>query len=154
MLQWIKNLFQAPRPAGPPRTIRRFDGSAQPIARDVVAEDGGWRFAVSDARSVQLFEIKDPQIEQCVVTYRAELKSAALEGPAYLEMWCHFPRRGEYFSKGLHHALKGTNDWASFEIPFHLKRGERPDLIKLNLALEGPGKVWIRHVELSYTPLR
>ncbi|MDH5534651.1 MAG: hypothetical protein OEZ08_03630 [Betaproteobacteria bacterium] len=154
MLEWIRNLFRPARPAGPPRTIRRFGASAQPIARDLVVEDGGWRIEASDARSVQLFEVKDPQIEQCVIIYRAELKSAALEDPGYLEMWCHFPGRGEYFSKGLHHALKGTNDWALFEIPFYLKRGERPDLIKLNLALEGPGNVWIRSVELSYTPLR
>jgi hypothetical protein len=29
-----------------------------------------------------------------------------------------------------------------------LKKGERPDLIKLNLAVEGRGKVWIKEVEL------
>jgi hypothetical protein len=41
----------------------------------------------------------------------------------------------------------------SCEIPFYLKKGQRPDLIKLNLAIEGSGKVWIRDVELLKTPL-
>ncbi len=154
MLEWIRGLFQPPRPAGPPRTIRRFDASAATITKDVVAAgDGGWLITVGAAQAVRLFEVKDPQVEQCMVAYRAELRSEAVQGQAYLEMWCHFPGRGEFFSKGFHNALTGTNDWASHEIPFYLKRDERPDLIKLNVTLEGPGKVWIRNVELSYTPL-
>jgi len=81
MLEWIRNLFNPPRPAGPPRTIRRFDASAQPISKVVVAGGGGWRIEASDPRSVRLFEVKDPQAEQCMVSYRAQLKSEALEGP-------------------------------------------------------------------------
>jgi len=37
---------------------------------------------------------------------------------------------------------------------FHLKRGQKPDLIKLNLAVEGTGKVRIQDVELLQTPLQ
>ncbi len=66
-------------------------------------------------------------------------------------MWCRLPGRGEFFSRGLNQTLKGTTDWASYEIPFRLKKGERPDLIKLNLAVEGRGKVWIKDVELLKT---
>lgn len=120
----------------------------------IAPSENGWLVTAGVAQTVRLFEVKEPQVEQCVVVYRTEPKSARLEGPAYFEMWCHFPGRGEYFSKGLQQALKGTNDFALFEIPFHLKRGERPDVIKLNLALEGPGEVWIRDVLLSYTPPR
>ena len=59
----------------------------------------------------------------------------------------------EFFSKGFHHALTGTNEWASYEIPFYLKRGQQPDLVRLNLALQGSGTVWIRNVQLLKTPL-
>jgi len=68
-------------------------------------------------------------------------------------MWCRLPGRGEFFSKGVDQAVEGTTDWVSCEIPFYLKKGQRPDLIKLNLAIEGSGKVWIRDVELLKTPL-
>ncbi|MGH8582566.1 MAG: hypothetical protein ACREWG_07195 [Gammaproteobacteria bacterium] len=87
-----------------------------------------------------------------MLTYRADLKSDAVQGRSYLEMWCRIPGRGEFFSKGFHNALKGTNDWASYEIPFYLKPGQRPDLIKLGLTLEGRGKVWIKNVDLSCVP--
>ena len=88
-----------------------------------------------------------------MLTYRAELKSAGVERGAYLEMWCRLPGRGEFFSKGLHDKLTGTTDWSSHEVPFHLKKGQRPDLVKLNVAFEGGGTVWIRAVELLRTPL-
>jgi hypothetical protein len=68
-------------------------------------------------------------------------------------MWCRFPGRGEFFSKGLHHAVKGTTDWVSCETPFRLKKGQRPDLLKLNLVVEGRGKVGIKDVQLLRTPL-
>ena len=62
-------------------------------------------------------------------------------------------RQGEFFSKGLHHSVKGMTDWASYETPFYLMKGQRPDLIKLNLVFEGAGTVWIKDVELLQTPL-
>ena len=71
----------------------------------------------------------------------------------FLELWCRVPGRGEFFSKGLHDKLRGTTDWSSHEIPFLLKEGQRPDLVKLNLAFEGAGTAWIRDVELLRTPL-
>ena len=69
-------------------------------------------------------------------------------------MWCRLPGHGEFFSKGLHQAISGTTDWGSYEIPFYLKKGQQPDLIKLNLAIEGKGKVWIKDLELLATPLQ
>lgn len=108
-----------------------------------------------DARAnqvVRLFEIPAPDAEQCLLAYRATLKSEELTGRAFLEMWCRLPGRGEFFSRGLHQTLQGTTDWASYEIPFRLKKGQRPDLVKLNLVVEGYGKVWVKDVELLKTP--
>ncbi len=153
MLQWITNLFRSPKPAGPPKLIKRFDGSERTIAREAVASsEGGWFVDVGESQTISLFEIEVADIDNCMLTYRANLKSEDVQGRSFLEMWCRLPGQGEFFSKGFHNALKGTNDWASCEVPFYLKRGQRPDLIKLNLAVEGRGKVWIKNMELSYTP--
>lgn len=38
--------------------------------------------------------------------------------------------------------------------PFHLKKGPRPDLLELNLVLEGAGTVWIKDVGVLQTPLK
>ena len=47
-----------------------------------------------------------------------------------------------------------TTDWAGYEIPFLLKRGQKADCIKLNLVVEGVGKTWIKDIELLKTPLK
>jgi hypothetical protein len=38
-------------------------------------------------------------------------------------------------------------------VPFNLKAGERPDLIRLSVAFDGPGTLWVRNIELLRTPL-
>ena len=89
-----------------------------------------------------------------MLTYRMQMRTENLKGGAYLEMWCQLPGQGEFFSKGLHHKVEGTTDWASYEVPFYLKKGQIPDLIKLNVVLEGSGTVWFRNVELLHTALK
>lgn len=153
MLQWIKNLFNPPKPVGPPKFIKRFDGSEYTITQEaVVSSEGGWLVDVGKTQTIRLFEVEIADIDNCMLTYRASLKSENVQGRSFLEMWCRIPGQGEFFSKGFQNALKGTNDWASYEIPFYLKSGQTPDLIKLNLTVEGCGKVWVKNVELSYTP--
>jgi hypothetical protein len=68
-------------------------------------------------------------------------------------MWCRFAGKGEFFSRGLQNPVTGSNDWASYETLFFLKKGENPDLIKLNLAVKGTGKLWVKDVELLKAPL-
>jgi len=120
----------------------------------IVPEQDAWRVSFAEQQTIRLFEVADPGVEQCVLTYRAQLKTENVQGRAYLEMWCRVPGRGEFFSKGLHNAVNGTNDWASYEIPFYLKRGQRPDLVKLNLVVEGSGTMWIKGVQLLQTLLK
>jgi hypothetical protein len=154
MVKWLKAMFGGPEPAGPPESIRQFRTTDPTLSRDCInVEQDRWVVDSSKAQTVRLFEVQDPLVEQCVVTYRARLKTEGLSGRAFLEMWCRLPGRGEFFSKGLDQAVKGTTDWASYEIPFSLKKGQMPDLIKLNLAVEGSGKIWITDVELLKTPL-
>jgi hypothetical protein len=154
MLKWLKSLFSMPKPAGPPQTIRTFSANDRTITQDVVRVDADTiRIESTESRTVRLYDVKDPGVQQCVVTYRAEMKAEKVEGRAFLEMWCSFPGRGDFFSKGLHQPLSGTSDWARFEIPFYLKRGQTPDLIKLGLVVEGRGVVWMKNIELLSTPV-
>ena len=143
--------------AGPkqqPQTMKTFTTTDPAISKDlVVTEDKTWLADCKKAQTFRLFEVENPGVEQCVVTYRAKLKTEGLTEQAYLEMWCRFPGKGEFFSRGLAHTVTGSNDWASYETPFLLKKGEKPDLIKLNLVFKGAGKVWVKDVELLKSPL-
>lgn len=153
MIQWLKSLFRVPRPSGPAELIKSFSSDDPIISKDVVVDKGALRIDSSSTQSVRLYEIPNLGIEMCMITYRAELKSEGIKGKAYLEMWCRLPGKGEFFSKGFHNSLSGTNDWASYEIPFYLKRGQCPELIKLNVAVPGTGVLWIRDIKLLRTPL-
>lgn len=155
MLDRLRSLFKQPEPAGPPEAIRTFGPADRPITESgLSAAEDGWRIEAREAGSVRLFELAEPDVERCLLTYRAELKTADVEAGAYLELWCRFAGRGEFFSKGLHQKVKGTTGWSSYEVPFFLEAGQRPDLIRLNVAFEGPGTLWLRKVELLRTPLR
>jgi hypothetical protein len=124
-----------------------FGPDEKPLTRDgIAAEDDGWRIEAKAPRTVPLFEIAEPGVEDCQVIYRARLKTENMQGKAYLEMWCRFPGKGEFFSKGILNPVSGTTDWASYQTPFFLKKGERPDLIKLNVVIEGAGTLWIKDI--------
>ena len=136
------------------QTMKSFTKADPAISKDlVVTEDKAWLADCKQAQTIRLFEVENSGVEQCVVTYRAKLKTENLTEQAYLEMWCRFPGKGEFFSRGLAHTVTGSNDWASYETPFLLKKGEKPDLIKLNLVVKGTGKVWVKDVELLKGPL-
>jgi hypothetical protein len=136
--------------------LRAFPPDQPTITQSGIwVENGAWHIdASAEEQTIRLFEVENPAVvEQCHLTYRAELKAEDLQGRAFLEMWCRLPGRGEFFSKGYKQAVSGTVDWARYEIPFYLKGDQIPDLIKLNVVVEGPGRVWLRNLELLKTPL-
>ncbi|MEQ8785316.1 MAG: serine/threonine-protein kinase [Pirellulaceae bacterium] len=129
--------------------IRAFDESTPTISRDdLEVADGGWRITAGETRTVRLFETPMPKMKPGPFFYRAKIKTENVKGRAFLEMWVRVPGHGESFSKGFHNAVAGSNGWAEYEIPFLLKEGEQPDLVKLNVVVEGGGTLWIKDVEL------
>jgi len=103
--------------------------------------------------AVKLYETGKLDVDNCRILYQAKLKTKNLQGEAYLEMWCHFPGKGEFFSRALHTRLSGDNDWSTHEVAFLLQPGEKPDQVKLNLVVKGIGTVWIDDLRLIKVPL-
>ena len=126
------------------------------LARDnieldpVITVDGRGSLRINSSRNtiVRLFETGNIDIEDACLVYKARLKTENFTGRAYLEMWCQFNDRGEFFSRDLYSPLTGNVDWSSEETFFNLKKGENPDNIKLNLVIEGKGTVWIDDIHL------
>lgn len=115
---------------------------------------GSLRVDAAGASVVPLFEITDVNIDDAALIYQAHLQSEGLQGQSYLEMWVRIPGKGEFFSRGLDRPLSGTMSWATIATPFFLEAGQKPDLIRLNLVVNGSGKVWIDDIRLSRAPLR
>ena len=135
------------------KVVRSFDAKDTPITQTGVTPDsGGWKIVATEPGSVWLFE-KEIDVTDARLVYRAKIKTEDLKGKAYLEMWVRSPGIGEAFSKGLNQTVGGTTGWATYEVPMFVKKGERIDLAKLNLAIEGQGTVWIKDVQLLRSPL-
>jgi len=145
---------ETPGVAAVVKPVKAFSTEDKPISGNLIVTEGqAWLADCAAAQTLRLFEVPNPGLERCKVIYRAKLKTEGLAGRAYLEMWCQFPGLGEAFSRGLDNVVTGSNDWATYQIPFFLKAGEKPDLIRLNLVVEGTGKVFIKDVELMSGPL-
>ena len=114
---------------------------------------GSLRIDAKEPMVVPLFEVSDVSIENATLIYRASLQSQNLDGRAYLEMWVRLPGKGEFFSRGLDRPVTGSMSWMTVATPFFLQAGQKPDLIRLNLVVEGKGRVWIDDVRLLRAPL-
>lgn len=155
MLTWLRSLVSVPQPVGPSQLIKVFTTADATVTQDRLREEEvGWSAELSGPETLHFFQFEPPHLERCMITYRAQMKTEDLEGGAYLELWCRFPGRGDFFSKGLHHVVTGSTDWASYEVPFYLKKGQCPDLLKLDVTSKGAGRIWIKDIELSQTPLK
>jgi hypothetical protein len=114
---------------------------------------GSLKVSLAEPAVIRLFETGDIDVERAALIYQARLRTEGIQGRVYLEMWCHFEGKGEFFSRGLNSPLSGTNAWTSAEIPFFLKAGENPDNVKLNIVGEGTGTVWVDDIRLVKRPL-
>ncbi|MDH7515467.1 MAG: hypothetical protein QHI48_06320 [Bacteroidota bacterium] len=114
--------------------------------------NGSLRITVNEPTTVRLYETGDIDVENTRVTYRAKVRTEGLEGKAYLEMWCCFPAKGEYFSRDLISPLSGTREWSQEETEFFLREGENPNNVKLNIVVDGKGTVWVDDIHLVKDP--
>jgi len=120
-----------------------------------ISSDGKGSISVETSKpgAIQLYNINDIRIEDAHVVYKAKIKSENLSGQAYLEMWCVFKDQGEFFSRGFDSVISGTTDWKTIRTVFFLKKNEMPDQIRLNVVVNGVGKVWIDDIHLLKSEL-
>ena len=116
-------------------------------------QKGSLRITATGPTVVRLFETGDLDVENTRLIYTAKLRTEDAEGNVYLEMYCQFPGKGDFFSRGLKSPLTGTTNWTSRETPFFLQKGENPDNVKLNLVFTGKGTAWIDDIRLLKAPL-
>jgi hypothetical protein len=116
--------------------------------------NGSLRIEVTEPTVIRLYETGDIDVENARLIYKANIRTEDVKGKAYLEMWCSFPGKGEFFSRALHSPLSGSNEWTSQETPFFLKKGENPANVKLNIVINGTGTVWIDDIHLMKGPLK
>ena len=113
---------------------------------------GATKITTKGPATICLGVVKNPDAEDCILVYQAQVKSQGLKGRAYLEMWCQFPGKGEYFSRGLQNVVSGNTDWTTIKTPFILQANQRPEAVVLSIAIAGAGTVWVKTPELVKEP--
>ncbi len=115
---------------------------------------GSLRVIAKGPETIRLFEVNDLDAEDGRLIYQAKLRAKGLAGQTYLELRCHFPDGEEVLSTDAQVILTGTTGWVTSQTSCFVKKGERPDVIKLNLVINGRGTVWIDDVRLMKGPFQ
>ncbi len=116
--------------------------------------NGSLRIDASQKTVVRLFEVSKINAENARLMYQAKVRTENIQGQVYLEMWCGFAGKGEFFSRSIQSPVSGTTDWTTVVTPFFLQKGQNPDYVKLNLVVDGNGTAWIDDVRLIKGPLK
>ena len=133
---------------GAPRLHTSFQATDRPLEPDCApAESRGWQIRARGRESIQLYAVEQPHIEDCLITFRAELKTAQLAGRASLELAGQFRGEGSFSKRG-YHAYQGDHDWHLCEVSYRLRPGQRLDQLDLNLFSTGPGTVCVRKAKV------
>lgn len=148
----------------PPIELKRYalDGlegiitkSGVELDREVSSDaNGSLKITTAEPTVVRLFEVGDIDLENARLIYQARIRTENIEGEVFLEMYCNFPGKGEFFSRGLQSPVSGTMDWSTQETIFFLNKGENPDNVKLNLVINGKGTAWIDDIHILQGPLK
>jgi hypothetical protein len=111
--------------------------------------NGSIKIIAEEPTTVRLFEVGEIGADDTRLVYRARLRTEGVQGQVYLEMWCRFPGSGEFFSRALQSPISGSTEWVFQETPFFVEKNQSPDLIKLNIVINGTGTVWVDEVALT-----
>lgn len=153
MLKWLKSLF-GPRTTGPPQTIKSFDASEPTLSKSGVrVENGAFVLEAKEKTTVPLFELTDPGVDQCLLTYRAKAKAEDFNGKAFLELQLKLPKMPEHSAQSIDDAVSGSTDWKSMEAPVYLYSGQKPEKLKLNVVMDGQGTIRMKDVEVLSAPV-
>jgi hypothetical protein len=114
---------------------------------------GSLKITTPGPTTVNLFATGPIPLDKARLIYQAMIRTEDVAGDVYLEMWCGFKGKGEFFSRALQAPQKGTTDWTMQQTPFMLQDDQKPDYVRLNLVITGPGVVWVDDVKLLAAPL-
>jgi hypothetical protein len=119
------------------------------VALDTERGNRGLRIDAEGPRTIRLVEVRPDAAEGVELIYRGHLRSSALEGRASFEMRCSVPGQEERVARGSKQAVTGTTDWVRQATPLVVGPGERCEVVKLNVIVEGVGVVWVENIALA-----
>jgi len=144
-----------------PSDIEYFacDSMEKVVTTDLVVFDQGFsedgkgslKVTVEQPSTVPLFEVPAPGVENAKYIFKAKVNMKDLLGDASLQMIIHFKNGGEV---NAYQTVKGPGAWTPMEVFGIVQKGQKPDMVRLNLLLSGTGTCWVDDVHLVQQPLQ
>jgi len=127
-----------------------------------ISSDGNGSLIINTKEPItaELFELDGIDFGNKRLTYKAQIRSDDLVGAqemrgiSYIELIAQFSNGEELISRGPRVPISGTTEWRPAETVLYIDKGDTPERVKLNLIVEGEGKVWLDSVVLEAIPLR
>jgi hypothetical protein len=109
-------------------------------------------------RTVILFEVNEPDHQECVLACRAYLKTVDIQDGVKLVLGLNRPvtvmgitANSSSFQSA---KVSGTADWQQYEVRYHFKQEQYPGKIQVSVAFQSAGTLWVREVELLQAPIK
>lgn len=145
---------------GKPSDIEYYpcDSMDKVVTTDLIAFDQGFssdgkgslKVTVEQPATVRIFEVAAPGVESAKYIYRAKVNMKDLLGDVSLQMVIHFKNGGEV---NAYQTVKGEGAWTPMEVFGIVQKGQKPDMVKLNILINGTGTCWVDDVHLVQQPL-
>lgn len=134
-----------------------FDRGAENVTFDPEeSADGGGSLRVESARprTVRLYEVARPRgVEGRLIVLTAKLKSVGIRGEAFPELWIHPAGRNEVQVRNPKMFVNQSRPWTPLRLEYRCEKGERLDLLRVNLVINGIGRAWIDDIHITSEPL-
>jgi serine/threonine protein kinase len=141
------------RLAAPTAVLRKFDPARDESVTYGGQDASGWSFAVKPGQDVvRLFELENPATEEAAtLVLRGRFATTGVTRACF-QIVCYFPDGTETASDVPEVVAEGDTNPTPYEVRHLLKKGAKPYLIRVNLALRKSDKdqsVFLKELELS-----
>ncbi|KAF3888141.1 MULTISPECIES: hypothetical protein [Nostocales] len=163
----LEKRFDVPEPTGSFVLIRQFTFGDSTISKGGIAmlgdywqieayEDSDRRLITTTEplRNVILFEVAEPNVQECVLACRFHAKALNTEKPINVSLGTR--RQGQWgtttslLSKG----ISPTEDFESYEVRAYFKKETNSAKVQISVQFESSGVLQIRDIELLQAPTR
>lgn len=162
--------FAIPEPAEPFTLIRQFTVDDSTISQGGISIIGGsWQIEAYDdsngienflrttepLRSVILFEVPEPSVQECVLACRFSAKALKTQTPIKVRLsLCRQGQLGSTLTTFWSQEVSPTNELKFYEVRAHFEKEAQAAKIQINIEFESRGIIQIRDIELLQAAAR
>ncbi|WP_392533082.1 hypothetical protein [Nostoc sp. C117] len=164
----VEKRFAVPEPAEPFMLTRRFTPTDSTVTRGGIATVGeSWQIEAYDdndqrlittvdpLRNVILFEVSEPNSQECVIACQFYAKALNTEKAIKVSLGLRRPGQwGAMTTTSWSTGVSATEDFQLYEVRAHFKKEADDTKVQISVQFESSGILQIRDIELLQAPVK